>query len=85
MIERLDAIVTRFNEINEELSSPNIVNDIKKMTELSKEQRRLSQTVEIYEKYKGILSDIEAAKELAHRKKVDVTDAKKHIFNRPWF
>ena len=31
------------------------------------------------------ITDIEAAKELAHRKKIDVTDAKKHIFNRPWF
>ena len=36
MIDRLEAIVTRFNEINEELSSPSIVNDIRKMTELSK-------------------------------------------------
>ena len=38
------------------------------MTELSKEQRRLSQTVEIYEKYKGILSDIETAKEMLNDK-----------------
>ena len=30
------------------------------------------------------LVDIEAAKELAHRKKIDVTD-KKHIFHRDWF
>ena len=38
------------------------------MTELSKEQRRLSQTVEIYEKYKSVLSDIETAKEMLNDK-----------------
>ena len=64
MINRLEAIQNRYNEISNELSSEEVIKDIKKMTELSKEQRRLSQTVEIYEKYKGILSDIETAKEM---------------------
>ena len=64
MIDRLEAIVTRFNEINEELSSPSIVSDIKKMTELSKEQTRLSETVEVYKRYKEVITNIEEAKEL---------------------
>ena len=68
MINRLEAIQNRYNEISKELSSQEVINDIKKMTELSKEQRRLSQTVEIYGKYKGILSDIEAAKEMLEDK-----------------
>ena len=53
MINRLEAIQNRYNDISNELSSPEVISDIKKMTELSKEQRRLSQTVEIYEKYKN--------------------------------
>ena len=64
MIDRLEAIVTRFNEINEELSSPDIVSDIKKMTELSKEQTRLSETVEVYKRYKEVTTNIEEDKEL---------------------
>ena len=64
MIDRLEAIVTRFNEITNELSSPEIVNDIKKMTELSKEQTRLSQTVDVYKRYKEVLTNIEEDKEL---------------------
>ena len=67
MIERLEAIVARYNEINEELSSPSIVNDIKKMTELSKEQTRLSETVEVYNRYKEVTTGIEEAKELASK------------------
>ena len=64
MIERLDAIVSRYNEINSELSSPDIVNDIKKMTELSREQTRLGETVEVYNRYKTVLTIIEEDNEL---------------------
>ena len=64
MINRLEAILKRYNEIKEELSSPEIVSDIKRMTELSKEQTRLEKTVNIYEEYKQVLEDIEAAKEM---------------------
>lgn len=64
MINRLEAILKRYNEIKEELSSPEIVSDIRKMTELSKEQTRLEGTVNIYEEYKQVLEDIEAAKEM---------------------
>ncbi len=64
MIDRLEAIVGRYNEINNELSSPDIVNDIKRMTELSKEQTRLGETVEIYSRYKSVLANIEEDKEL---------------------
>ena len=68
MINRLEAIQNRYNEISNELSSPEVINDIKKMTELSKEQRRLTATVEIYQKYKTVLSDIETAKEMLNDK-----------------
>ena len=52
MIDRLEATVKRYEDINDLLSKPEIIQDIKKMTELSKEQTRLSETVELYRKYK---------------------------------
>lgn len=64
MINRLEAIEKRYHEISNELTTDEVIKDIKKMTELSKEQRRLATTVEIYDKYKKILSDIETAKEM---------------------
>ena len=64
MINRLEAIGKRYDEIANELSNPSVVSDIKKMTELSKEQRRLTPIVEIYKKYKKTLDDIETAKEM---------------------
>ena len=64
MINRLITIQKRYDEISEELLNPNVVSDIKKMTELSKEQRRLTPIVEIYKKYQKAHEDIETAKEM---------------------
>ncbi len=64
MIERLEAIMKRFNDISSELSDPSIVGDIKKMTELSREQTRLEETVNLYGKYKKVLQNIDEDKEL---------------------
>ncbi len=64
MIERLNIIEKRYKEINELIISPEILYDIKKSTKLSKEQRMLKDIVDAYENYKGILSDIESAKEM---------------------
>ena len=64
MIDRLEATLKRYNEIGEELASPEIISDIKKMTLLSKERTGLEKTVEVYKEYKKVLEDIEEAKEL---------------------
>ncbi len=66
MIDRLEAINNRYNEITLELSNPDVISDIKKMTELSKEQTRLGSIVDVYVKYKNTLNDIESAKEMLH-------------------
>ena len=41
MIERLENIEKRYNEIMEELTKPEILGNIKKTTELSREQKEL--------------------------------------------
>ena len=64
MIERLKTIEERYNEINSELMKPEIVSDIKKTTELSKEQASLQEAYDAYQEYKKLSSDIEEAKEL---------------------
>ena len=66
MIDRLEATLKRYNDITQELSDPSIVSDIKKMTELSKEQTRLEEIVNVYKRYKEVLNGIEEDKELVH-------------------
>lgn len=64
MIERLESIVRRYEELNEILMDPSIANDIKRMTEASKEQATLENAYQLYQEYKRILNGIEEAKEL---------------------
>lgn len=64
MIERLKLIIDRYNELEKELTLPEVYNDFKKMKELSKEKTSLEKTVEIAKEYFGVLSDIEVAKEM---------------------
>lgn len=64
MIERLNAIEKRYNEITEELMKSENISDIKKATSLSKEQASLKDAYDAYQEYKKINSDIEAAKEM---------------------
>ena len=70
MIERLEAVEKRYNEIINELSKPEVLSDIKLMTSLSKEQTSLEKQVEIFKKYKKVLEDIEACKEMMKDKEL---------------
>ena len=64
MMERLETIARRYEELNEILMDPSIASDIKKMTEASKEQASLEAAYQLYQEYKQVLSGIEEAKEL---------------------
>ena len=64
MIERLEAIEARYNEINLELIKPEVLGDMNQMRTLSKEASDLEETVACYHKYKKVLESIEEDREL---------------------
>lgn len=66
MIERLELIEQRYNEINNMLIDPSIISDINKSRELSKELSSIEDTVSVFHDYKKVLSDLEESREMAH-------------------
>ena len=48
MIDRLEATLEKYNSLTEELSKPEVLSDVKKMTSLSKEQASLADIIEKY-------------------------------------
>ena len=62
--EKLQPFIDRYEEINTLLSSPDIASDIKKMTDLSKEQSSISKLVEKAREYIDITESIADNKEL---------------------
>lgn len=64
MIDRLNIIVSRYNEIQEELLKPEILGDYSKMKTLSKEKSDLEEIVKKYDEYKETQKRIDDAKAL---------------------
>src|SRR5512140_1529388 len=64
ILERLEGVKTRFIEVGELLTQPDILSDMKKYVKLNKEYKDLVPIVESYERYKLALSNITSAKEL---------------------
>ena len=61
MLKRLAASEVRFNEVEKELLDENVMRDMKRFRELSKERAALEPIVEGYHKYLRITSDIKDA------------------------
>lgn len=64
MLERLEAIEIRYNQLNEQLMLNETISNIRKTMELSKEQASLRDAYEIYQDYKKIITGIEEAKDM---------------------
>ena len=65
MLERLKTMENRYEELGHMLMDPDIGSDIKKMTDVTKEQVSLQAAYDLYQEYKEIENGIEEAKELA--------------------
>ncbi len=69
MIEKLEEINHRFEEVGQLLSQQGIVSDMKKFTQLSKEYRDLEKVVIKYKEYRTILDNLRQAKEVLETEK----------------
>ena len=64
MLDKLEAIKQRWEDIGQQLIDPTSMNDMKRYAQLGKDYKELQVIVDAYEKYKDILSNIENNKEI---------------------
>ena len=64
MLERLENIEKRYNELTEEMMKPEIISNVKETLKLSREQSSLKDAYSAYQEYKKIINNIEEAKEM---------------------
>lgn len=62
LLEKLDALVIRFEEIGKLITDPSVIADMKRFVKLSKEYRDLEKIVDAHKRYKQLLDSIEEAK-----------------------
>jgi peptide chain release factor 1 len=69
MLEQLEAISERFNEVAQQITQPEIVSDMNKYKVISKEYKDLEKIVNKYKEYQNVLSNIDSAKDVISTEK----------------
>ena len=77
MLDRLKTMENRYEELGHMLMDPDIGSDIKKMTEVTKEQASLQTAYDLYQEYKEIEAGIEDAKELTKESDLEIKEMAK--------
>ncbi len=69
MIDKLEAIKQKFEEIQKEMSDPSAMSDMKRFIKLSKDYKSLQPIINAYDRYRNILANAEHAKEIVYNEK----------------
>jgi peptide chain release factor 1 len=64
LLNKLEKVYDRYLEVGNQLMSPDIMSDMKNYAKLNKEYRNLEGIVEVYKRYKNLLSNIENNKQI---------------------
>lgn len=71
MVDKLEKIKQKFDDIRKEMSDPGVINDMKRFIKLSRDFKELTPIMEAYAKYRNILANIDHAKDVVHNEKDD--------------
>ncbi len=71
MLDKLEAIYTRYQEIEQQMNDPQITSDMKRFVKLSKDYKDLQPIVKAYYDYKNLLETIAECKDLLSTEKDD--------------
>ena len=77
MLDKLEAIKGRFEQVGMALTNPEIIGKQKEFQRLSKEYRSLEKIVQPFEQYKKVLSDFDFSKEALNSNDDDLKDLAK--------
>jgi peptide chain release factor 1 len=69
MLEKLEALYNRWQEIEQQLNDPGVMSDMKRYVKLNRDYKDLQPVVDAYLRYKKIDSDMASAKEVLHKEK----------------
>ncbi len=64
ILEKLKGVQEKYNEIEKQLSDPQIISDQKKFVQLNREYHNLQPLINAYNKYLSILDQLQSAKEV---------------------
>ncbi len=82
LIDKLEKLVLKYQKIEEELSNPEVVKDIKRFKELSREHKELAEIYETYREYKKVQKELEETKGLLRSAEPEIRElAQEEVHN----
>ena len=69
ILDKLEIIKNRWEEIGDKMNDPDVMSDVKRFVKLNKDYRELEPVVNAYKEYKNILANIENTKEVLDTEK----------------
>jgi peptide chain release factor 1 len=69
MLDKLEAINVKFEDLTKQMNDPSAMNDMKRFIRLSKDYKELQPIIEAYGRYRSILSNIDHAKDIIYNEK----------------
>jgi len=69
MLDKLESIKRRYNDVEVSLSDPATMTDMKKFATLNKEYKDLKEIVDMYQSYKNVIDNMTAAQEIIDTEK----------------
>ena len=64
ILDKLEGVYKRFMEVGKMLAEPDVINDMKKYIQLNREYKELNPIIEVFKKYKDLISNIGTAKDI---------------------
>lgn len=64
ILQKLEAIKIRFDEVGQQIVDPDIIADMDRYVKLNREYKELSEIVEVYKNYKNVVENIASSKEI---------------------
>lgn len=71
ILDKLEGVKRRFNEVGELLTRPDIMTDMKRYVKLNKEYKELQPVIEAYDRYRLALGNLKSAREILSTEKDD--------------
>ena len=69
ILEKLEAIKVHYDDVEQQIAAPDVMNDMKRYVKLNKEYSDLKPLIDIYDEYRNVLSNLEDALQILQNEK----------------
>ena len=69
MFDKLDSVISRYEQLTEKLADPSIYDRQKEFKEISSERSGIEELVHVYREYKELMADLEGTKDILRNEK----------------